>query len=246
MGRLGQSGRLLSIETCYVNMPPAENYLPDPGPEFDFKLEIIVNALEKSGWCVVPNFLESSLWRAVAAEARQMYAQGEFRQAGVGRKQTLMIRPEIRNDRVLWLDPAAPTQLQSQYLWRMELVRQRINRELQLGLFGFESHYALYPAGSFYQRHLDQFKGASHRMVSCILYLNDAWQPADGGALRVYLPLADCLAVPLETHLDVFPEGGSLVVFLSAGFEHEVLPAKRERMSVTGWFFKIKGPNPII
>jgi len=207
-------------------------------PEVDYKLEVIVNALETDGWCVLPSFLEPSLWRAMAAEARALYADGEFRQAGVGRNQSFMIRPEIRNDRVLWLDPASPTRLQSQYLARMEWLRQRINRELQLGLFGFESHYALYPAGSFYRRHLDQFKGAGHRTVSCILYLNDGWQPEDGGALRIYMPLADHTTMAVETHFDVMPEGGSLVVFLSAGYEHEVLPANRERLSITGWFFR--------
>ena len=206
--------------------------------EVDYKLEVIVSALEKDGWCIVPGFLEPSLWRAMAAEAREMYAEGEFRQAGVGRNQGFMIRPEIRNDRVLWLDPASPTPLQSEYLARMEWLRQRINRELQLGLFGYESHYALYPAGSFYRRHLDQFRGAGHRTVSCILYLNDGWQPDEGGALRIYLPLADPAAVTLETHFDVLPEGGSLVVFLSADYEHEVLPATRERLSITGWFFR--------
>jgi len=207
-------------------------------PEADSKLEVIVNALEKDGWCVVPGFLEPSLWRAMAAEAQAMYADGAFRQAGVGRKQSFVIRPEIRNDRVLWLDPASPTQVQAEYLARMECLRQRINRELQLGLFGFESHYALYPAGSFYRRHLDQFRGAGRRTVSCILYLNENWQPAEGGALRVYVPLADNTPVPVETHFDLLPEGGSLVVFLSAEYEHEVLPATRERLSITGWFFR--------
>ena len=221
-----------------MNTPSAVLSPSDPGPDFEYKSEIIVNALEKEGWCVLPGFLETSLWRAIAAEAREMHAHGDFRQAGIGRNQTFMIRPEIRNDRVLWIDPESPTQPQAQYLERMELLRQRINRELQLGLFGFESHYAVYPAGSFYRRHLDQFRGSGQRTVSCILYLNEDWQPADGGALRIYLPLADELAAPVETHFDVFPEGGSLVVFLSAGFEHEVLPATRERMSVTGWFFR--------
>jgi len=50
--------------------------------------------------------------------------------------------------------------------------------------------------------------------------------------------LSDNAAAPVETHFDLLPEGGSLVVFLSAGFEHEVLPATRERMSITGWFFR--------
>jgi SM-20-related protein len=35
--------------------------------------------------------------------------------------------------------------------------------------------------------------------------------------------------------VDVAPRGGTLVAFLSGTFHHEVLPATRERLSVTGW-----------
>ena len=35
---------------------------------------------------------------------------------------------------------------------------------------------------------------------------------------------------------DVLPRGGTLVVFLSDRFPHEVLPARRERLSLAGWF----------
>jgi len=61
--------------------------------------------------------------------------------------------------------------------------------------------------------------------------LNDAWQAADGGQLRLYL---DGMAE--APYLDVLPTAGTLVAFLSSRFWHEVMPAKRERMSITGWF----------
>ncbi len=211
---------------------------PAKKPGFDNKLVSIVNALETRGWCVIKDFLDPGPWRAMATEARELNAEGAFRQAGVGRKETFMVRPEIRNDRVSWIDPQSPTRLQAQYLARLERLRLRINRELKLGLFGFESHFAVYPVNCFYRRHLDKFKGAGPRVVSCILYLNDAWESDDGGELRIYLPLAGETGGPLETYIDVLPEGGSLVVFLSAEFEHEVLPARRERLSVTGWFVR--------
>ena len=35
---------------------------------------------------------------------------------------------------------------------------------------------------------------------------------------------------------DVLPQGGRLVAFLSDRFEHEVLPARRDRLSFTGWY----------
>jgi SM-20-related protein len=42
---------------------------------------------------------------------------------------------------------------------------------------------------------------------------------------------------------DVQPTGGCLVVFLSGEVPHEVLPATRERLSLTGWFRR-RGNEP--
>ncbi|MFT6394425.1 MAG: SM-20-related protein [Methylophilaceae bacterium] len=36
--------------------------------------------------------------------------------------------------------------------------------------------------------------------------------------------------------MDILPKSGRIVLFLSAKFWHEVLPATRERLSLTGWF----------
>ena len=35
---------------------------------------------------------------------------------------------------------------------------------------------------------------------------------------------------------EILPQSGRLVLFLSARFLHEVMPARRERLSITGWF----------
>jgi SM-20-related protein len=52
--------------------------------------------------------------------------------------------------------------------------------------------------------------------------------PEHGGQLRMYLDES--------AEHDVVPTGGCLVVFLSGDIPHEVLPATRERLSLTGWF----------
>jgi SM-20-related protein len=64
-------------------------------------------------------------------------------------------------------------------------------------------------------------------VLSCIVYLNDAWDARDGGALRLHLR---------GGARDVLPVGGTLVAFLSDRVEHEVLAATRERLSVAAWF----------
>ena len=53
----------------------------------------------------------------------------------------------------------------------------------------------------------------------------------DGGELRLYLGTGS-----RGRSFDVLPRGGMLVVFLSDRFPHEVLPARRERLSLAGWF----------
>ncbi len=187
--------------------------------------------LAEHGWCVHPDFIDMSLRDALAAETREHWQRGTFRHAGVGRGKTLTVRPEIRSDRVLWIDPAACSVAQTAYLRHIETLRVAINRALYLGLFDFEGHLAIYPPGSFYRKHVDRFADNSRRTVSAVLYLNDDWQVADGGQLRLY-NIPGTAAQPL----DVPPVGGTLVTFLSDHFPHEVLPATRERLSLTGWF----------
>lgn len=140
------------------------------------------------------------------------------------------LRPDIRTDRVSWLDPDALTAAQRRYWEQLEQLRLAVNRQMFLGLFELEGHFAIYPPGTYYRKHLDQFRGIAGRQLSCILYLNEAWDETDGGQLRIYTDPDDP-----EAFEEVLPRGGQLVTFLSARFLHEVLPARRERLSLTGW-----------
>jgi len=121
------------------------------------------------------------------------------------------------------------------YMGVMDGLRLAMNRSLFLGLEDFESHFAMYPPGAFYLKHVDRFRDDDRRMVSAVIYLNDAWLPEHGGQLRMYLKGG--------VEYDVVPTGGCLVVFLSGEVPHEVLPATRERLSLTGWFRR-RGNEP--
>ena len=195
------------------------------------KLEPIARTLREQGWVVAPNFLTEAECAALRDELRQAWTAGAMHQAGVGKKSEHAIRNDIRGDRVLWLEPADASPAQYLYFNRMDALRSAINQETFLGLFDLESHFAIYPPETFYRKHLDRFRNDSARTVSCILYLNENWQPQDGGQLRLYLDEAG-----EREYLDIAPLGGTLVVFLSDRYWHEVLPTQRERMSLTGWF----------
>lgn len=182
-------------------------------------------------WAVCDDFLPSEVVAALAAEARDLRDAGAFHRAGMGRGAGRAVREDIRGDSACWLDAQMLSPAQQVYWARMEALRQGLNEALFLGLFDLEAHFAVYPPGAYYRRHLDRFYDAGLRTVSCILYLSADWAQADGGQLRVY-PDGESM----ERFCDVLPRAGRLAMFLSAVFYHEVLPARRERWSLTGWF----------
>ncbi|MBM7062449.1 2OG-Fe(II) oxygenase [Pseudomonas sp. UL073] len=193
-------------------------------------LSRIVDDLAQQGWSRQAAFLPDDLTRQLAEECRQRAQQGALTPAAVGRGGSQQVREGVRGDRIQWLE-AGQTAVCDRYLALMDGLRQALNEGLYLGLADFESHFACYPPGAFYQRHVDRFRDDDRRVVSALVYLNDEWQAGDGGALRLHL--ADGAA---ERALDIPPLGGSLVLFLSAELPHEVLPASRERLSLAGWF----------
>jgi SM-20-related protein len=195
----------------------------------------IVDDLAEQGWSLQPVFAPQTLTLELADECRKRAARGELIPASIGRGSGQEVREGVRGDRIQWLDSGLSPAC-DQYLALMDGLRQGLNRELYLGLDDYECHFAWYPPGAFYQKHLDRFRDDDRRAVSAVFYLNPDWQAEQGGALRLYL--AD------ETTRDVQPQAGSLLVFLSADLPHEVLPASRERLSLTGWFRR-RGDDPL-
>lgn len=187
----------------------------------------IIDDLAARGWSRLDNVLPATLTHELAEECRKRARAGALNPAGVGRGQGLAVREGIRGDSIQWLEQgqSAPS---DGYLQAMDELRSALNQAFYLGLEDFECHFACYPPGAFYQKHLDRFRDDDRRTVTAVYYLNEAWQTEHGGALRLYL--AD------QTELDVLPSAGTLVLFISAELPHEVLPATRERLSLTGWF----------
>lgn len=187
----------------------------------------IIDDLAARGWSRLDNVLPASLTHELAEECRKRARAGALNPAGVGRGQGLAVREGIRGDSIQWLEQGQSAPSDS-YLQAMDELRSALNQAFYLGLEDFECHFACYPPGAFYQKHLDRFRDDDRRTVTAAYYLNEAWQTEHGGALRLYL--AD------DTELDVLPCAGTLVLFISAELPHEVLPATRERLSLTGWF----------
>lgn len=193
---------------------------------------LVAEDLYQSGYSVVSDAIDGELALELAREAKTLWDADQYRAARIGSGDNLHLAPEIRSDRVLWIDETLPTLAQAEYLEFLDTVRVAINRRTYLGLYEWEGHLAVYPPGSRYRQHLDVFANARARQISTILYLNDAWQPGDGGELRIWTDPA----LPQGPFVDIEPRFGTLVSFLSEDYFHEVLPTRIERFSVTGWF----------
>jgi SM-20-related protein len=172
-------------------------------------------------------FLPAPRIRSLIECAHARQARGDFAAARVGSGATLKHREDIRGDYTCWLrEPLYPAE--RHLLDELEQLRLDLNREAFLGLFELELHYACYPPGAGYGRHVDQPQGTTQRKVSLVLYLNRDWESAAGGELRIF--------DPKHRFRDIEPIAGRLVCFLTPGREHAVLPARRERLSISGWF----------
>ena len=193
--------------------------------------ERIASEVYEKSYAIVDDFISEELRVSLLKEQSELLEAGKFRMAAVGKGEKKQVRTEIRNDQVLWIDADHLNKYEKQYWSKVDEVRQAINQRCYLGLKSFEAHFARYPIGSFYIRHLDQFQQVLYRKVTVIIYLNDSWSQKDEGMLRMYLPQED----GSEEILDIQPKGGRLVVFLSGEIPHEVMPTKKERISITGW-----------
>jgi SM-20-related protein len=179
------------------------------------------------GLAVRDEFLTPTQVRDLLDCAHGRRERGDFAPARIGGERSLQRLAQIRGDSICWI--AAPLLPAEEALLReLERLRLELNARDLLGLFELELHYAWYAPGAGYARHVDQPQGRAQRQVSLVLYLNDDWTPAAGGELRFFDASGG--------HRDIEPVAGRLVCFLTPGREHAVLPTRRDRLSISGWF----------
>jgi SM-20-related protein len=198
----------------------------------ELELDTIADALVEQGYLIIDNILPVSLLNALQMHFDQLQSE-EFKLAGIGRQTGFQVQETIRADKIHWI--TANTAATTEFLHWMDALRVGFNHRLFMGLFDYESHFACYPIGAFYKKHLDAFRGKdgqrqSNRVLSTVLYLNENWPSENGGDLLIYSE------DDTQVIQRVAPVFGRLVIFLSEKFPHEVLPAQRERKSIAGWF----------
>ena len=173
-----------------------------------------------------PHFLSDALSHKLKDNLERLFVQNLMKPAGIGKTSEVAQDLLVRSDQIYWLDRGHNDPHEDAFFDVMDAFVLYLNSSCYTGITGYEFHYARYAKGAFYTRHLDQFREQSSRKFSMILYLNEAWVPADGGELCIHH----------KTHEQrIEPEFGKGVFFKSNELEHEVLIANKPRMSITGW-----------
>lgn len=171
----------------------------------------------------VSNFLSTALSAHLVDNINALYADDLLLSAGTGNHKIVNHDKLVRSDKIYWLDRLHNNIHESAFFDLMDRFVSHLNSSCYAGITGYEFHYTLYEKGSFYKRHLDNFKQNGSRAFSMIMYLNTE---VNGGSLRIYQG---------DGFRDITPNSGKSVFFKSDQLEHEVLITHLPRMSITGW-----------
>ena len=86
-----------------------------------------------------------------------LYSEEELRLAGIGNRFDAAIEPNIRKDKIFWLDQKNLNTSEKAFFILIDAFVAFLNRTCFAGIKSYEFHYALYEKGAFYKKHLDQF-----------------------------------------------------------------------------------------
>lgn len=191
-----------------------------------FQLTDWLETLERDQVFLWPNFIEPMYVDSLREEVYALRDAAQLEQARIGRAGLRHRDRATRGDWIHWLDGASPAQ--QAFMARLDEIRLQASRALIPGLFETESHFALYPPGTHYARHVDAFQAGNCRRLSLVFYLNRHWRERDGGQLAIY----DNEGREIRR---IQPRAGTLVMFLSQTVPHAVLPTRRWRASIASW-----------
>jgi len=256
-------------------------------------LDGIAVELEASNFVVLDSVLGASTVASLRAEVEGVRRAGRLKASELGGGRTgsnvAFTRAEARGDSIGWFTGGEaalwPDGTLARYLDVLDGLMGALGKrvpQLRATTKRSKAMIACYPgSGARYVRHHDNACSRSEgeqcngRRLTAILYLNEGWEVAHGGHLRLYPPykpdaakeaLQELQAWLLTQHdapdaemvahtfherlaeittnddapplCDVAPIADRLILFYSDyRVPHEVLPAHRDRLAVTVWYF---------
>lgn len=194
--------------------------------------EKIIDELGNNKFSISDHFFTSEETAAFKTHVINQDTSQDFHAAAIGNAHNEKIIQSIRGDKIRWIDENNKYEVEEIFFQKVNDFIQYLNRTCYMGIEESEFHYALYPEGTFYQRHIDAFKNDDRRTLSMVFYLNDEdWKEEYGGQLSLFLPQTN----GTEKEINILPVAGRLAIFDSKTIPHEVKPVQKPRYSITGW-----------
>ncbi|KAK1944908.1 [Skp1-protein]-hydroxyproline N-acetylglucosaminyltransferase [Phytophthora citrophthora] len=216
------------------------------------------------GFVVKEGFLGQQNALAVRDALTQLAEKEQFHDAKVGAGHNLRNDRAVRGDKIHWIQTPSDLNVASENDSSAILHLRRQVESLVYGLKKVSpeldlrnvvsTQFAVFPGdGARFIKHFDTYSNTQRdergmikdglvRLVTCVYYLNDQWEPEHGGHLRVHLKDSNILPA---CQWDVPPKLDTLIVFRSLDVEHEVLPTYCERKAVTIWYYGIPPDAPV-
>lgn len=188
--------------------------------------DVLIDSYIKNKIGIATDFLSEALSQHLKQNLAALYSDKQLKAAGTGAFSQVEHNHLNRGDKIHWLDRKHENIHELVFFDLMDAFIIYLNPSCYTGITGYEFHYTLYEDGSFYKKHLDQFRSNDSRKFTMIMYLNEDWVVADGGEL--------CIHFEDRTQL-IAPTLGKTVFFKSNELVHEVLLTNKARMSITGW-----------
>lgn len=183
-----------------------------------WNVDQILDDLDQHGFTIIDDAYSNDYVHQLIEECTSNL--NRFREAAIQNG----VISKIRSDHILWLNPELV--ISNQHVQALYSLGQELNRAFYLGIRDVEAHFACYNAGEFYALHRDNPQGKNGRMISTVYYLHEDWQDDWGGELH------------LQDKNDIWhvlqPKPNRIALFQS-DLLHEVLEAKHQRLSITGW-----------
>jgi len=183
-----------------------------------WNVDLILDDLDQHGFAIIDDAYSNDYVHQLIEECTSNL--NRFREAAIQNG----VISKIRSDHILWLNPELV--ISNQHVQALYSLGQELNRAFYLGIRDVEAHFACYNAGEFYALHRDNPQGKNGRMISTVYYLHEDWQDDWGGELH------------LQDKNDIWhvlqPKPNRIALFQS-DLLHEVLEAKHQRLSITGW-----------
>jgi SM-20-related protein len=194
------------------------------------QFDLLIDSYLENKVGINTKFMTERLSKGLQQNIRQLQDADLMTAAGIGNEDVKDPNQKKRTDNIYWLDKSHDNIYEQEFLQLIENFIEHLNQTCYTGINGYEFHYAMYDSGSFYKRHIDQFKTDNNRKFSFINYLNENWLEEDGGQLCLYQN---------DTVQQVAPQSQTAVFFKSDEMEHEVIKCNRSRMSITGWLKRV-------